>query len=299
MKIIVLLSTYNGEKFLEEQLRSIILQRNVNLEIIVRDDGSKDSTCKILQKWQNKGFLRWYSGANLGPARSFMHLLMQSPDADYYAFCDQDDIWLPEKLSIALDKIKDHGNEAAIYISNLCLVDQNQKIIGYTSKERFSLTLAESLIYNPATGCTMVINRKMRDVLSLYEPSTMVMHDSWIYKVAISIGGFVYCDSQSHIYYRQHGDNLVGARSTWLKRCENRLKNIFGISDFPRYQEFIELLIGYKDLITAENKELLENIAGYKNSYRCKWFLIKCISSCAKGKISKIIFYINIILNKY
>lgn len=117
--VCVLLSTYNGEKYLEEQLNSLIKQEDVELRILVRDDGSKDRTHEILDKWQKRGHINWYEGKNKGAAQSFMDLIYNAPEADYYAFCDQDDVWLPEKLKVAIDKIRE-SNEAmpCMYISS-------------------------------------------------------------------------------------------------------------------------------------------------------------------------------------
>ena len=101
MKVCVLISTYNGEKFLDEQIASILAQKGVEVDILVRDDGSSDMTCSLLERWQKEGKLKWYKGENLGFARSFMNLLKTASVYDYYAFCDQDDVWLPEKLKKA------------------------------------------------------------------------------------------------------------------------------------------------------------------------------------------------------
>ena len=93
MKITILLSSYNGEKYIEEQLNSIFNQTYDNISILVRDDNSKDGTVKILEKYAAQGKLKWYSGENLGCAKSFWDLLCNFGESDYYAFCDQYDVW--------------------------------------------------------------------------------------------------------------------------------------------------------------------------------------------------------------
>ena len=118
MKVCVLISTYNGERFLEEQIASIIAQKGVEVDILVRDDGSSDMTCSLLERWQKEGKLKWYKGENLGFARSFMNLLKTASGYDYYAFCDQDDIWLEDKLQravTALEKIEDKVRETFVF----------------------------------------------------------------------------------------------------------------------------------------------------------------------------------------
>ena len=102
----VLLSTYNGARYLREQLDSLLSQENVDIKILVRDDGSTDDTIKILNEYQNRGLLAWYTGPNMRPAKSFLNLLIQSPESEVYAFCDQDDVWKPEKMYMAVCQLK-------------------------------------------------------------------------------------------------------------------------------------------------------------------------------------------------
>jgi rhamnosyltransferase len=126
-KVCVLLSTYNGEAYLREQIDSILAQIDVSVELIIRDDGSKDSTVKIINEYKNQyvNVLILDSYKNLGPANSFMELLYASGDADYYAFAEQDDIWLPEKLSKAIGIIEhkniDGSSSPVLYASNQIL----------------------------------------------------------------------------------------------------------------------------------------------------------------------------------
>ena len=123
-KVTILLSSYNGETYLDEQLESIVAQKGVMTDILVRDDGSSDHTCDILDQWQQKTSLRWYSGENIGPARSFMDLLRQADDSCYYAFSDQDDYWLSDKLKVAVDKLESYERRPALYFCQTELVDK-------------------------------------------------------------------------------------------------------------------------------------------------------------------------------
>ena len=106
MKVLVLMSTYNGEKYLREQIDSILGQRGVEVSLLVRDDGSTDATLTTLDEYKESGRLDYYCGNNLGPARSFMHLLQNAPASDFYAFSDQDDKWMDDKLSPPLPRWK-------------------------------------------------------------------------------------------------------------------------------------------------------------------------------------------------
>ena len=121
------MSTYNGEKYLREQIDSILGQRGVEVTLLVRDDGSSDATLSILDEYKSSGLLDYYCGSNLGPARSFMHLLQNAPASDFYAFSDQDDKWMDDKLLAAITSMEGHESEPALYFSQTQLVDAGLK----------------------------------------------------------------------------------------------------------------------------------------------------------------------------
>ena len=215
--VCILMSTYNGEKYLEEQLESLVRQERVEMRILVRDDGSKDTTCDILNKWQEKGLLTWYTDENKGPAQSFMDLIYKAPEADYYAFCDQDDVWLPDKLKVAIEKLEalpDIATVPAMYFSTQMLVDADLNELGVNQID-YNFTFGESLLRNPAGGCTTVLNRVLREELAAYHPDFVSMHDSWAYRVCLAIGGHAVYDPVPHILYRQHGHNVVGGKKSF------------------------------------------------------------------------------------
>ena len=132
-KIVVLLSTYNGEKYLEEQLDSLASQNGVVIELLVRDDGSTDGTAAILDRWQDEGRLSWYTSANLGPGKSFMHLLQTAGGGGYYAFCDQDDVWLPDKVKRVMEAF-DEGYDLVLH--NAYITDGKLNITDYSFFEK-------------------------------------------------------------------------------------------------------------------------------------------------------------------
>ena len=161
-KVNVLMSTYNGERYLKEQLDSILNQIGVEVDLLVRDDGSTDDTIKILEDYKKNNLLDWYSGSNLKPAKSFMDLLKNSKKSDYYAFADQDDYWEPIKLQNALKRLeKNTSNNGKLYMSVLNVVDENLKFL-YKSKIPSKVTLKNEMIKNYATGCTMVFDKLRR-----------------------------------------------------------------------------------------------------------------------------------------
>lgn len=265
-KITVLISTYNGEKYLEEQLNSVLGQEDVKVNIMVRDDGSKDRTTQILAKYQDEGKLKWYSGDNLGPSKSFMDLVYNvEEDADYYAFCDQDDVWLSDKLHIAVEKLKEFPSyEPALYYSATKLVnedliplqDGNPKA-GYVSK-----TMKQTIISSGCTGCTMCFNRKLLDILRLGRYQFDLMHDNWTHKVCVAVGGNLFFDDESHILYRQHGHNVIGGKSNVFSRIKRHFNTAFHNRCY-RSESIVALYNAYKDYMSEENRKACEQIVNY------------------------------------
>ena len=123
-RVVVLMSSYNGERYIRNQIDSICNQQgDFVLDIIVRDDGSSDDTINILEEYANQGKVRWYTGQNLKPARSFIDLILNVCGYDYYAFSDQDDFWYQDKIQCAIDWIKG-AKKPAIYFSNAEIADE-------------------------------------------------------------------------------------------------------------------------------------------------------------------------------
>ncbi len=261
-KVTILLSSYNGENYLEEQLESIVAQKDVLTSILVRDDGSTDGTCDILDRWQQKTDLRWYRGENIGPARSFMDLLRQASDSCYYAFSDQDDYWLSDKLKVAVDKLESYEKRPALYFCQTELVDKNlNRVNSVIIHPR--LTFGESLVYQFIGGCTMVMNRALRDVILMYDPQYLSMHDVWIYDVAQAIGAHVVFDHIPHILYRQHGGNVTGQSTSVMTEWKHRTGRIIKRELHSRSRLAQEIRTGFFDVMPEDNRCVLSDfIAG-------------------------------------
>lgn len=237
-KVIVLLSTYNGERYLAEQLQSLVAQKDVSSEILVRDDGSKDSTTRILDEWQEKGLLSWYNSVNLGPGKSFIDLLQNAAPGNYYAFCDQDDVWMPEKLRLTMDKMKcvelANPGKPVIIHTDMHVVDENLKIIHDSFWRSSGLrpdvlrTFPYLCTCNSVNGCTIVMNSAARElILEKYVEHDVIIHDVISALTVAYYGGIIdYVDAPT-VLYRQHSANVVGAMaySKW-QAVKNRLANI-------------------------------------------------------------------------
>lgn len=255
----VLMSTYNGEKYLQEQIDSLNNQEGVELDILVRDDNSNDKTIKIL----NENNIKWYQGKNLKSAKSFMDLILNSGDYDYYAFCDQDDVWENNKLSIAIKKLDSFNTDKpSMYFSNKKIVDQDLNYL-YTTDERGIISLGSALITNIATGCTIVINKRMMEELKKYSPSFIEMHDAWIYKLCIALDGNIYFDKNAYINYRQHENNVIGNSEKILKKIKRRFNSIIHCNHIKEKMA-LEILKGYENELTEQNLEIINRFIGYR-----------------------------------
>lgn len=214
--VAVLMSTYNGEKYLREQIDSILSQKGVDIHLYIRDDGSDDKTIEILEEYAKEDLLRYKLGKkNLGAGSSFMHLLYSVPDQyDYYAWSDQDDVWLDDKICVAVDMIKSSGKQ--LYISNLMCVDKDLNSIGLRNRERADTSIYSIICENQTNGCTMVFTKAFRNELAeeRRRPDDSLFlsryHDTWTAMVG-SVKNAITYDSDYHILYRQHESNEVGS----------------------------------------------------------------------------------------
>lgn len=265
MKVCVLLSTYNGEKFLEEQLESIAAQEGVEPVILVRDDGSSDLTCRILDRWQDQGRLKWYTGRNLGFALSFMDLVAKAPDCDYYAFCDQDDIWLADKLKRAVDVLEGMEKPVRLYCSNVFYYKDGQNH-GGIHKVPQQFDRYTCMLRNIAPGCSMVFSREMRDVMAQNLPQRIIAHDFWVFQIGVLLGQ-VYYDFESGMLYRQHDNNQIGQKVSRIDKWKRRFRDL--CSDSKRHErEFqaAELLRCHQDQMDSETVSIVSAVAEYRRS---------------------------------
>lgn len=296
-RITVLMSTYNGDKYLTEQIESILNQKDVNVNIIVRDDGSKDNTLTILKQYQKKGALTFYTGENLGPQRSFLHLLQHAPLCDYYAFADQDDVWLNDKLSTGIEKLKTHEDKAALYFSQTQLTDESLHPIPNVVINPY-LTFGEMLIYKFIGGCTMIMNNALRNTIGNFIPDQMPMHDLWIYSIALAADAYIVFDPKPHILYRQHGSNTVGQGQGFVYEWTQRFKR-FSTQNNERYTQAEELSKGYLSLMSPKNVAILRLFLEGKKSLWKRISIIRNHNLRCADRTTQWLFWLNVIFNKY
>lgn len=270
MKVLLLLSTYNGEKYLVEQVESILEQMYVEVTILIRDDGSTDGTTGRIKELQKKhANIILEEGDNCGSAGSFIKLLnianSSHTDFDYYAFCDQDDVWMKDKLDSAIT-VLDQQNQSRplLYMGAYQMVDAELRPIP-TQLVAPKLNLPAALAANSATGCTMLFNKCLLELLASKRPKDIIMHDYWAYLVCLAVGGYVYYDKIPHILYRQHGNNVIGGKKDpFIKKWYVRISKLFKKGDSFKSKLAAQLLDCYSTQMSKENVEFLSYAATCK-----------------------------------
>ena len=289
-KVQVLISTYNGEKYLIHLLDSVLNQKNVEVSIFVRDDGSTDGTVNILNIYSDQGKLKWYSGKNKGAAFSFLDLLSKSGDYDYYAFCDQDDIWLQDKLYVAVSKLEAMGNfeKPQLYYGCPRLVDNSLRDLPIPKEmlEKY-VDFSKAFVRSNCFGCTMVFNRELKQRIKI--PDFVTMHDEWVHKICLLFDGAVFFDDDVHILYRQHGDNTVGVNTNLLARAAKFARQIIK-KDRNRSKLAKEILRLYGNEIDLSRKRLLIELSEYNLSILNKVKLLLDRRFCVKYYKKDIMF---------
>lgn len=260
INITVLMSTYNGEKYLKEQLDSIFAQKNVDVKLVVRDDASSDRTVDILKEYQkiHENMIIINDRKNLGACCSFLYLIRTYTQGKYFALADQDDIWDEDKLVTAVKVIetveKKKSNIPLLYYSNLRVVNEKNEFgrmshtIPHVSKNRYA-----ALIENLATGCTVVYNQDLANLAKRAQPEQYSMHDVWLYRVAKIFGEAIY-DFEPHINYRQHAENVVGTsmKKVSLRKIERELKWML---DTKQNEWYTDIEIFYNQFFAMMNED--------------------------------------------
>ncbi len=234
----IALATYNGLKFLPEQLDSLLSQTEPNTRILIRDDGSTDGTMDLLKAYEKKFPERLCvlstDSCGEGASGNFSRLLL-STDAPYVLLCDQDDVWDLDKVSVSLQCIRklevEFGEKMPILVhSDLRVVDRNLSInsasfFKFQNLDAQANSLKELLVQNMITGCTVIVNRALLSK-ALPVPADAIMHDWWLALVASAFGKIGFVDRPT-MSYRQHGNNTVGAKGWNVALIASRLKQLF------------------------------------------------------------------------
>ena len=265
----ILLPTYNGEKYIKEQLDSILQQTYQNIRIIISDDCSKDSTPEILKQYseKDKRIIVYLQEQNLGVVKN-IEFLLKKVENNFYMLSDQDDVWKPEKIEKSLETLK--KEKADLVFGDLEVVDQNLKTI-YPSFGDFMLLNRKihktinsyklNYFYNCVTGCTVIAKKEtIEKILPLPQKSKYLIHDHWIGLMASLNGKLAYMD-EKYIKYRQHGDNQVGT---------DKISHKFGKLEQVR-ELFIEVKLGVFGTY-VENNEKFPKVLQELNTKALKYY---------------------------
>jgi glycosyltransferase involved in cell wall biosynthesis len=270
-RVAILLCTYNGSAFLESQLESFAAQTHTRWVIYASDDGSSDKTLDILTGFQKKygqDRLITFNGPCQGFARNFMSLVKNhSITADYFAFSDQDDIWLEDKLERSLAKLTGSPDSVpALYCSRTRLIDADRRVIGFSPLFTKPPGFRNALVQSLAGANTMLINNAARDLLAETEDEAHVVAHDWLaYLLVSGCGGKVIYDPAPTLDYRQHGGNLIGANSGLRERLARICKMCSG-----RFSEWssknLYILSSLKPKLTPENRLTLSDFEQARQS---------------------------------
>ncbi|SHJ33189.1 glycosyltransferase family 2 protein [Pseudobutyrivibrio xylanivorans] len=299
--IVILLATYNGERFIRQQLDSLFEQTNQDFRLAVHDDGSTDGTVEIINEYRDKypDRMEIFYGHSCGGAKENFLWMLGRVEADYYLFCDQDDVWFPEKLQHSIDELTaaegafhHEGDEIqpVCVFTDMKVVDEELNVLSdsfirYIGRMPDNTAYTQILIDNPAAGCTMCFNRQLRDLVVQLVPQLdmkkIPMHDVLVLETAAIMGQVVAID-EPLAYYRQTGFNTMGATTeTESEKASRNLEDFKQGSLFEKKKAFVN-----------ESREFAGEIA------KADWLpkdkknvLLRFSKIGEKGKLKRMSFY--------
>lgn len=293
----VLLSTYNGHDYIRQLVDSVLVQENVEIKLQVRDDGSSDDTIEILKSYQDSR-ISIRTGDNLKPALSFLRLLKECDDSEYYAYCDQDDYWYPNKLYTAISELEKYDSPA-LFISTYDVTDEKlNKLFTFDMKFNEPLRLQDVLLYRAPSACNMVFNHKLREVINKSNPKFIRMHDFWTLIVSLSHKYEIVTKDIPLMKYRQHEGESVGITPTVATRVKRLLKSLVSGKN-ERWRQAKEAYEAYKDEIEYDQKDILETVVLYRNSMKNRFKLLLDKRFTTSNHYVNMLFRFSVLIGKF
>ena len=269
----ILVACYNGENFLNEQLNSLVNQTCKDINIIIRDDGSTDNTPEILKHFKEKypERITLIEGKPSKSAKNNFFELMEYAKSDYIMFCDQDDVWNPDKVELTLKKMKtaensSENNTPILCHTDLSVADKNLNIIhnSFFKMQKFDITktsLNRALVQNIITGCTTMINKPLLNLAKGTNSHSIIMHDWWLFLIASAFGKVEVINSPT-ILYRQHGNNQLGATDpSKVSYYTNKLKT--GSTLYLTYAQAECFFSSFEHKLTETQKALVKEYVSF------------------------------------
>ena len=272
-QICILMCTYNGEKFLADQLQSIENQTYPDWRIVMSDDGSNDNTLAIAKQYQDK----WGSHRleiRQGPQKGFCHNFLNiacdtNIKADLYAFSDQDDVWLAEKLSNAVSYFntttESDPDLPRVYGTRTKIVDEQLNVTGLSPLFTLPRSFRNALVQSIAGGNTMVFNQKAKELLEKSGIQEIVSHDWWLYQIVKGAGGIMFYDPEPSLLYRQHTNALIGANTSFRARIGRITYVING--RFKQWNDInLKALTNVQHLFTKDSQDILDTFIKFRGA---------------------------------
>lgn len=298
MMIAVLMSTYNGEAYLSRQLESLASQTVADdMTVYIRDDGSIDGTEQIVKNWSNRLAIRWIPGGNMGPARSFWSLLMNKDiQADYYAFCDQDDVWDPDRLEWGIAQL---GNGVHLSLCNCRLIDSEGSVLKNRMYDNSPyISIIRQFVCGVMQGCAMVFTDELRKYFLNQPIQCIPMHDTVVGLHALGFGSVCW-GQEPKFGYRLHGKNVVAKKNkSLISRVKTTWWNWKNSSKNSMADVAAELLRAPLSL-TAEDRRYLTCVVKYKVSFRCKLYILQNMETRTVPFAAKRSYILRVLLNLY
>lgn len=266
-KVQVLLSAYNGEQYISEQIQSILNQKHAAVSILIRDDGSTDKTIEILDQWvtTHPGKIKLIKGTNVGVVSSFFELLRAADaEADYYCFCDQDDVWLDHKIEHAISRLDSSiytEVPAMVFTSTYLTDDELNRKGAWPKPPAQEPSFFNALYENIAIGATITMNRSARNLFinsQSVDSQKVLMHDWWFYLLVSAFGTVIY-DNKPSMLYRQHNNNVVGGSNSIVGKLKSKwasFKRHTGKDLLHKQASEFDRIYGSR--LTGEQKEQLD-----------------------------------------
>ncbi|OUQ33213.1 glycosyltransferase [Massilimicrobiota timonensis] len=298
-KILIMMSTFNGEDFIKEQLDSIMAQ-TVDFDLLIRDDGSKDSTLEILKKYaKNKSNIRILVGENIGCNQSYFTLLKNAGVYKYYAFSDQDDIWDADKLQIAISTIENSKLEGPLLYGSCSKILKNNIITGTTKKKYTEINFYNTIVQNFLPGHSQVFNYELfKQIKCDLNYDNIYVYDAWITNVAAITGNIIF-DNNPHTLYRMHNQNVLGFGENYISWIKNRFMKLIN-NEISQYSKQITYFtnVYYNDLNYNQKQEMLKFEKSKKNFLARIEYIFKT-KLYRQSKIETMYFKILYLLNFY
>lgn len=273
-KVLIFMATFNGERYLGEQLESLVSQTYSNWDLVISDDGSVDGTVQLvsefISKYKGTHFVKLVDGPKQGFVKNFLSLSMYDEiDAEYYAFCDQDDVWNKDKIARAVRVLSKYSSSTPLlYCTRTEIVGPDAssfKPARFSPLISLQPSFSNSLVQSIAGGNTMVFNRSAKDLIKKFGGLVDVpSHDWWLYQLVSGVGGIVVYDSIPSLRYRQHSKNLVGANRT-LHGLISRFMKFLSGSFRSANTANIKQLLSKESFLTVKNRSVLRDFSLSRN----------------------------------